>query len=89
MAVEQAHQALFFNNGQVCAAGSRTYVQEAIYDEFVRRSTERAEKKKVGDPFEESSEVGPLVGSLTHQSTGRSEVGPLVGSLTHPEYRPQ
>ncbi|XP_041364561.1 retinal dehydrogenase 2-like [Gigantopelta aegis] len=61
VAVEQAHQALFFNNGQVCAAGSRTYVQEPIYDEFVKRSAERAKHKKVGDPFEHSSELGPVV----------------------------
>lgn len=36
-AVEQAHFGLFFNQGQVCCAGSRTYVQESIYDEFVER----------------------------------------------------
>lgn len=36
-AVEQAHQALFFNQGQVCCAGSRTYVQDSIYDEFLER----------------------------------------------------
>lgn len=36
-AVEQAHFGLFFNQGQVCCAGSRTYVHEAIYDEFIER----------------------------------------------------
>lgn len=36
-AVEMAHFGLFFNQGQVCCAGSRTYVHDAIYDEFVDR----------------------------------------------------
>lgn len=47
-AVEGAHMGVFFNQGQVCCAGSRTYVQESIYDEFVERSVERAKKRTVG-----------------------------------------
>jgi len=42
-------------------AGSRTYVEEKIYDEFVQRSVERAKRRKVGDPFDESTEQGPQV----------------------------
>ncbi len=42
-------------------AGSRTYVEEKIYDEFVHRSIERTKKRKVGDPFDESTEQGPQV----------------------------
>lgn len=60
-AVEAAHQALFFNQGQVCCAGSRTYVEEKIYDEFVERSVERAKKRIVGDPFDLKTEQGPQV----------------------------
>ncbi len=44
-------------------AGSRTYVEEKIYDEFVHRSVERTKKRKVGDPFDESTEQGPQVRS--------------------------
>lgn len=47
-AVEGAHMGVFFNQGQVCCAGSRTYIQESIYDEFVERSVERAKKRTVG-----------------------------------------
>jgi acyl-CoA reductase-like NAD-dependent aldehyde dehydrogenase len=47
LAVEQAHVGLFFNAGQCCIAGSRVYVQEKIYDEFVKRSAERAKTIKV------------------------------------------
>lgn len=47
-AVETAHFGVFFNQGQVCCAGSRTYVQESIYNEFVERSVERAKKRIIG-----------------------------------------
>uniref|UniRef100_A0A671KXX3 aldehyde dehydrogenase (NAD(+)) n=1 Tax=Sinocyclocheilus anshuiensis TaxID=1608454 RepID=A0A671KXX3_9TELE len=60
-AVEQSHFALFFNRGQCCCAGSRTFVQESIYDEFVERSVERAKKRIVGDPFDLNMEQGPQV----------------------------
>ncbi|MGH0120880.1 UNVERIFIED_CONTAM: hypothetical protein FKN15_014064 [Acipenser sinensis] len=60
-AVEQAHFALFFNQGQCCCAGSRTYVQEDVYNEFVERSVERAKKRVVGDPFSLQTEQGPQV----------------------------
>jgi len=43
------------------SAGSRTYVDEKIYDEFVQRSVERAKKRVVGDPFDENTEQGPQV----------------------------
>ena len=60
-AVETAHFALFFNQGQCCCAGSRLMVQEGIYDEFVKRATERAKKRTVGDPFAAGVEQGPQV----------------------------
>jgi len=59
--VEKAHQAIFFNQGQCCAAGSRTYVQKDIYDEFVRRSVARAQSRVVGIPSAEGVEHGPQV----------------------------
>jgi aldehyde dehydrogenase (NAD+) len=60
-AVEGAHFALFFNQGQSCCAGSRTFVEEKIYDEFVERSAARAIKRRVGDPFSPRTEQGPLI----------------------------
>lgn len=59
--VEVAHQALFFNMGQVCVAASRTYIHEDIYDEFVKRSVARAKAKVIGDPFDPKNEYGPQV----------------------------
>lgn len=60
-AVEQSHFALFFNQGQCCCAGSRTYVQEDVYEEFLERSVERAKRRLVGDPFDLKTEQGPQV----------------------------
>lgn len=60
-AVEQAHQGVFFNQGQCCTAGSRIYVEESIYEEFVRRSVERAKRRVVGSPFDPTTEQGPQV----------------------------
>ncbi|XP_070564297.1 aldehyde dehydrogenase 1A1-like [Ptychodera flava] len=60
-AVEKAHVALFNNMGQVCVAGSRTFVQEDIYDEFVKKSVERAKKRTIGNPFDGQNESGPQI----------------------------
>ena len=60
-AVEVSHKALFVNQGQSCTAASRTFVEESIYDEFVKRSIERARKRNVGDPFEPDCEQGPQI----------------------------
>ncbi len=60
-AIEGAHMGLFFNQGQVCCAGSRVFVEEKIYDQFVEHSTARAQKRTVGDPFHPNTEQGPQV----------------------------
>ncbi|XP_015112061.1 aldehyde dehydrogenase, mitochondrial [Diachasma alloeum] len=60
-AVETAHFGLFFNMGQCCCAGSRTFVEDDIYDEFVEKSVKRAEKRMVGNPFDLNIEHGPQV----------------------------
>jgi len=60
-AIEGAHFALFFNQGQCCCAGSRLFVEEKCYDEFVDRSVARAKKRTVGNPFDAKTEQGPQV----------------------------
>ena len=61
-----AHGAIFNNHGQNCCAGSRTYVQAEIYDAFVKKATELALERKVGDPFVDGTQQGPQVRSLTN-----------------------
>jgi len=60
-AVEFAHFGLFFNQGQCCCASSRLFVEEGIYDAFVKRCVERAQKGVVGDPFGAQTTQGPQV----------------------------
>ncbi|MGD0894291.1 MAG: aldehyde dehydrogenase family protein [Terracidiphilus sp.] len=60
-AVEGAHLGLFSNQGQVCCAGSRVFVEERIYDRFVEKSVARAKKRTVGDPSDPKTEQGPQV----------------------------
>lgn len=61
LAVEIAHRAIFVNQGQSTSASGRIYVQEEIYDDFVKRSVELARKRVVGNPFDSNVRQGPLV----------------------------
>ncbi|VDN53311.1 unnamed protein product [Dracunculus medinensis] len=60
-AVKVAHSALFFNQGQCCCAGSRTFVEAKIYDEFVEKSKKFAEKSVLGNPFDPKTQQGPQI----------------------------
>jgi len=60
-AAEIAHNAIFSNAAQNCVAGSRTFVQENVYDEFVRKAVDLAQKRKVGSGFEEGIQQGPQI----------------------------
>jgi len=60
-AVNSAHIGLFLNQGQCCIASSRIYVEESVYDEFVRRSVEKAKQRKVGSGMEKDAQQGPQV----------------------------
>lgn len=83
-AVETSHFGLFFNMGQCCCAGSRTFIEDKIYDEFVERSAERAKKRTVGDPFNLNNEQGPQVDQeqlskiLSLIDSGKNEGAKLV-----------
>lgn len=60
-AVEGAHVGVFANQGQVCCAGTRVFVEEKIYDQFIEKSVARARRRLVGDPFDPRTEQGPQV----------------------------
>merc|ERR1712166_564673 len=60
-AIEQAHFSLFFNAGQCCCAGSRAFVHEKIYDQFVERAASHASKLRLGGQFTEGVEQGPQI----------------------------
>ncbi len=80
-AVEGTHFALFFNQGQCCCAGSRVFVEEKAYDEFVERSVARAKKRTVGNPLDEKTEQGPQVDNEQfHKILGYIESGKEQGA---------
>jgi phenylacetaldehyde dehydrogenase len=72
-AIQGAADGIFFNQGEVCTAGSRLYVQEAIHDEVVAGVAAAARALRVGDGFDPDTEVGPLI-SAEHRETVRGYV---------------
>lgn len=66
-AVEGSLRGIFTNQGEVCLAGSRILVQRPVYDEFLARLVEGAESWRVGNPLDDSTQMGPLV-SEEHMS---------------------
>ncbi|MFP1496701.1 aldehyde dehydrogenase family protein [Escherichia coli] len=48
-------------NGERCTAGSRIFIQQSIYPEFVKRFAERANRLRVGDPTDPNTQVGALI----------------------------
>ncbi|HEY0385553.1 MAG TPA: aldehyde dehydrogenase family protein [Pyrinomonadaceae bacterium] len=60
-AVNGAMMGIFFNQGQVCCAGSRLFLAEEIKDEFLEKFKEKARKVKVGDPMDKGTHMGPQV----------------------------
>ncbi|ASY62582.1 Aldehyde dehydrogenase [Sinorhizobium sojae CCBAU 05684] len=62
-AVDGALMGVFFNNGECCVSGSRLFVQSSIADDFVRRVSERAALLKVGNPFDDDTDIGAMIDS--------------------------
>ena len=52
---------ILFNQGQVCCAGSRVFVQEGIYDRFVEEAIKRFNAVKVGDPLDPTTQMGAQI----------------------------
>jgi aldehyde dehydrogenase (NAD+) len=83
-AVEGAHMGVFVNQGQSCCAGSRVFVEEKIYQQFVEKSVARARKRRVGDPLDPTTEQGPQVDQSQFDSvmgyieSGRSDGATLA-----------
>jgi len=61
LCVDAALAQIFTMNGQRCTAGSRLLVHEALYEQVVTAVGERAANIRVGDPFDPSTELGPLI----------------------------
>ena len=82
-AVEGAANAIFFNHGQCCVAGSRLFVQEDRFDEVVNGVAEIAKGIKLGPGMESGTQMGPLVSEeQLRRVTGFLESGVSDGATT-------
>ena len=72
-AAASAPYAVFDNAGQDCCARSRILVQQSVYDRFLELLTDATSNVRVGDPADESTEMGPLI-SASHRETVSSFV---------------
>src|SRR6202521_2958027 len=93
VAVSTAVKARIVNNGQSCIAAKRFIVDEKIADEFERKFVKRMQDLRVGDPFEESTQLGPLanadaVTSLDADVKKTVAAGARVLTGGHPLKRP-
>jgi aldehyde dehydrogenase (NAD+) len=83
-AVEGVVDAIWFNQGQVCCAGSRILVQEGIAPRFLAKLKRRMETLRVGDPLDKSIDMGAIVDSVQLSritelvEKGKAEGGTLV-----------
>ncbi len=59
-AVEGVVNGIFFNQGHVCCAGSRLYVQESVMNDVVRKLRDRIETLIVGDPMDKNTDIGAI-----------------------------
>ncbi|EQC36230.1 aldehyde dehydrogenase (NAD+) [Saprolegnia diclina VS20] len=84
LAIAASQVGLFHNQGQCCIAGSRVFVHEDIYDEFIAKSAVAAAKNVVGDPFCAKTTQGPQVNEeqfrkiLAYIETGKREGARLL-----------
>ncbi|KAI0962715.1 hypothetical protein AcW1_000010 [Taiwanofungus camphoratus] len=83
-AVNWAAFGIYFNHGQTCCAGSRIFVHEKIYDEFLARFTKKSKELKVGDPFSPDSFQGPQVSEVQYNRImGYIQAGKQEGATVH------
>lgn len=59
-AVEGIVNGIFFNQGHVCCAGSRLYVQESVFDKVVQKLKDRMQALTVGDPIDKNTDIGAI-----------------------------
>jgi aldehyde dehydrogenase (NAD+) len=83
-AVRGATIGIFYGKGEVCAAGSRLFVEKKIHDEFIEKLADRAKKMQPGDPLDPKTRFGSLVSEqqmknvLDYIEKGKSEGAKLI-----------
>lgn len=81
LALEGLQLGILFNQGQVCSAGSRIFVQNGFYDEFLEKAITAFEKVKVGNPLDPSTQMGAQVSEeQLKKILGYIEIGKKEGA---------
>jgi acyl-CoA reductase-like NAD-dependent aldehyde dehydrogenase len=84
VAIKGAYQAIYYNTGQACNAGSRLFVHRDQYDEVVSRLVEAAGKARIGPGLDPATQLGPLISAEQEErvrgyiETGKAEGAELV-----------
>ncbi|APY13334.1 betaine-aldehyde dehydrogenase [Brucella sp. 10RB9214] len=74
----------FYSTGQVCSNGTRVFVHKNIRERFIERLVERTRKIRIGDPFDEATQMGPLISAaqrdkvLSYIKKGKAEGATLA-----------
>ena len=83
-AVSGAMLGNFYSTGQVCSNGTRVFVQDGIYERFLKRLTARTSKIVIGDPLDPDTQMGPLINKAQHDKvTDYIEIGKSEGAKLH------
>ncbi|MEN5215117.1 aldehyde dehydrogenase family protein [Pseudomonas pudica] len=83
-AVQAAVKTFCGNSGQVCSAGTRLFVQKAVYDEVLERVSQLASTFKVGDPLAPDTKLGPLISATQRDRVrGYIDAGQAQGARLH------
>ena len=83
-AVDGAMTGIFFNQGEVCCAGSRLFIEKSIHEEFVEKLSNKAANMRVGNPEDTGTQMGAQVSKeqfdkiLGYIETGKQEGAKLV-----------
>lgn len=84
-AIAGSANAIFFNQGECCVAGSRLYVEDSVYDQVVEGVAEQARNIKVGNGLDPSTTMGPLVSAEQFErvtgyiNSGKSDGANIIG----------
>ena len=70
-AIEGVVDAIWFNQGQVCCAGSRLLVHEAIAEKFYKKLKARMKTLRLGNPLDKSIDMGAIIDKKQHEKISR------------------
>ncbi|MGB8062805.1 MAG: 2-hydroxymuconic semialdehyde dehydrogenase [Candidatus Sulfotelmatobacter sp.] len=91
-AVSGIRDAVFLNTGQVCLCAERVYIERPIFERFVEKLKQEAERLRIGSPLEPTTEMGPLISAqhrekvLSYYKLAREEGATVVTGGGVPEF---